>query len=191
MEGQPQLVTQANRILERIRSLRTPIAKLHPTATDVFFVPRHVLRKELSVGNIRTLLDYYGIIGVSCDTVHQDYLAVLGTLIAINQTKYIACFTQYLEFADDRLPFHDPSEWSPECCVFFEDFKSAQWAFCAQEFRAGRLGDKRLNPNRILPIIERRCLNRGPDSIVEEIDVHPDYNCLGVEVRKTCCMFSE
>lgn len=183
MEGHQNLSPQANRILEHVKSLRIPTAKAKSTAKDTWFVPRHVLARELGRSKIKILLDYYGISDVSCDTIHEDYLAVFGILITINQTKFIACFIQYEELADNRLPFHDKSQWLPECCVFFDEFKKAQWEFCAQEFRAGRLGDKRLHPDRVIPITARHCLNKGLDSIVEVIDIHPDYNCLLGEVR--------
>jgi hypothetical protein len=131
---------------------------------------------------IKTVLEIHGVWNVNSETIHKDYLAVFCTLIRIDKTEYITSFTRDPESADRYLPFLNDTGWSSQCSSFFKEFEITQWEFCAQEFHIGRLEDVQLRPNKILPITERRLLHKGPDSRVEQIQIHPDYNSLSTAV---------
>jgi hypothetical protein len=178
-----QLAHQAADIFERIESLRLPVAKTESSSQDVYFTPRHTLTKNINRDMIKKLLEYYELRDASCDTIHDEYLAVFCTLIRIRKAKHIVYFTRDPESADRYLPFLNHAGWSSECSSFFEDFEIAQWEFCAQEFYLGRLEDMQLRPNKVIPIIARTLLHKGPDSIVERIEIHSDYNYLNTAVR--------
>jgi hypothetical protein len=182
MERPAQLARQVDDIVECIDSLRLPVAKLKASSQDAYFTPRYELAKEFNREMIRKLLEYHGIRDANCDTIHEEYLAVFCTLIKIKKTKHIAHFTRDPESADRHLPFLNAAGWSSQCSSFFKDFETAQWEFCAQEFHMGRLEDMHLRPNKVVPIIARTTLQKGPDSIVEKIEIHPDYNCLNTAV---------
>jgi hypothetical protein len=127
---------------------------------------------------IKKLLEYHGVRDTNCDTVHDDYLAVFCILIRIGKPKDIAHFTRDPESADRHLPFLNNAGWLPQCSSCYEDFEVAQWEFCAQAFHTGRLEDMQLRPNKVIPITARKVIQKGPDSIVEKIEIHPDYNYL-------------
>jgi hypothetical protein len=182
MEHPSQLVQQVKDILEHINSLRVPVAKLEPSSQDVFFTPRRILAKEISREMIMSLLVYHGVRDINCDTIHDHYLAVFCTLIRIGKPEYVAYFTRDPESADRYLPFLNDAGWAPQCSSFFQDFESTQWEFCAQEFHIGRLENVQLRPHKILPVTERKLLHRGPDSVVEQIHIHSDYNYLKTTV---------
>jgi hypothetical protein len=182
MERTAQLAQQVDDIQKHIKSLRLPVAQSDPISQDVFFTPRRKLAEEFSKEMIRKLLANHGVRDANCDTIHDEYLAVLCTLIRIRKTKYIIYFTCDPESADRYLPFLNHTGWSSECSSFFSDFERAQWEFCAQEFHVGRLNDMRMRPNKIIPIIARKQLKKGPDSLVERIELHSDYNYLSTAV---------
>lgn len=185
----PQLAHQAEDIQRRIDGLRTRAIAFDSSTPDKYFIPRRKLAEVLSPNRIKILLEYHGLRGVNCDIIHYGYLAVLGTLTIIHRTEYITYFTRYEELSDAYLPFHDKSWWSRECHHFFEEFESAQWQFCSQEFHSGELNDVVLRPGRILPFIDRKIIKKGPNPIVEQIEIHPDYNLLHAEVstRQDLC----
>jgi serine/threonine protein kinase len=182
MEHPAQLAQQVDDVLELINSLRQTVAKPESALQDVFFTPRCILAKEFNREMIRKLLGNYGVRDANCDTIHDEYLAVLCTLIRIRKTKYIVYFIRDPESADRYLPFLNHTGWSSECSSFFSDFERAQWEFCAQEFHVGRLDDMRLRPNKIIPITARKQLKKGPDSKVEQIEIHSDYNYFNTAV---------
>jgi hypothetical protein len=182
MENPTQLAHRVDDILEHVNSLRLLVAKSESSSQDVYFTPRRTLAKEFNREMIRKLLANHGIHDANCDTIHNNYLAVFCTLIRINKAEYITYFTRVPESADRYLPFFNDARWSPQCSSFFKDFESAQWEFCAQDFRIGRLEDVQLLPNKIIPIIKRTLLHKGPDSKVEQIEIHPDHNYLNTAV---------
>jgi hypothetical protein len=182
MNRPTQLARQVDDILERIDSLRLPVAKSESSSQDVYFMPRHQVAKDINREMIKKLLEYHGIRDSNCDIIHKEYLAVFCTLIKIRKIKHIAHFTRNPESADRYLPFLNAAGWSSQCSRFFKDFEIAQWEFCAQEFHMGRLEDMHLRPNKVVPIIARTTLQKGPDSIVEKIEIHPDYNYLSTAV---------
>jgi hypothetical protein len=178
MTRQSYLVPQRDDILRRIDELRVLAANLDPAAPKEYFIPRFTLAKELTREKIKTLLDYEEVRDVDYDTIHDNYLAVFGTLIRIQKISYIAHFVHYQEFADIRLPFTTDHGWPPACSVVFEPFERAQWEFCAQELCFGRLDKVTLHPDRIIPITRRNVLKASPDSRVEKVTIHLDYNRL-------------
>jgi hypothetical protein len=182
MERPKQLMRQVHDILERIDSLRLPVAKSDPASQDVYFTPRHKLAKEINREMIKQLSEYYGVPDADCDMVHDDYLAVFCILIRIGKPKYIAHFTRNPESADRHLPFLNNAGWSLQCFSFFEDFEVMQWEFCAQDFRIGWLEDVQLPPNKIIPMIKRTLIRKESDFTIEKIEIHPDYNYLNTTV---------
>ncbi|KAH7393820.1 hypothetical protein DE146DRAFT_616618 [Phaeosphaeria sp. MPI-PUGE-AT-0046c] len=178
MERQPQLAHQVDDILRRIDSLRILAVKSDSSLAAECFTPWRALAHELSRDKIKIFLDYEGVRSANYEAIHDHYLAVFGTLIRIGKAGFIKCFTRSLECADRYLPFSNSTNWSPQCRDFFEDFEKAQWEFCALPFRPGELDDQLLRSSKILPITARTCLKKGPDSTVEQIQVHPDYDYL-------------
>jgi hypothetical protein len=177
-----QVARQAADIYERIDLLRLRVAKAESSSQDVYFTPRHKLAKDINRDMIKKLLEHNGVRDANCDAIHDEYLAVFCILISIGKIKHIAHFTRDPESADRYLPFLNDAGWSPQCSSFFKEFEIAQWGFCAQEFHIGRLEDMRLRPNKVIPIMTRTILQKGPDSIVEKIEIHPDYNYLNTAV---------
>jgi hypothetical protein len=182
MDRRSQLASRRDDILRLVDGLPTPAVSAASTTPNEPFVPRNDLARELNRERIKTLLDYDGVRDVSCDTIHEDYLAVFGILVWIRRTKYISDFVRYEELADTYLPFHNDNEWPSDCSGFFNDFKREQWKFCAQEFRPGKLNDSRIRSDKIIPIVARSTLSKSPDSIVENIVIHPDYDLLSSKV---------
>lgn len=154
------------------------------------FTSRRVLQQYLSPEGIGQFLELYKLGDLNANVINQHYVAVFATLIQIGKPEKIVYFYRHDHFADEHLPFRERQSWPQECHAFFDDFQRAQWVFCAQELRRDRLYNKRIDPERIIPIISRTHLKQGPDATVYKVEVHPDYNSLVRRVSTVHLLFS-
>jgi hypothetical protein len=149
------------------------------------FVPRHTLQQYLSRDKIRQILEFCNVWDVDLDTIRNHYIAVFGILVQIKRPEYIGHFITHQHFADDRLPFLDRESWLEDYRGdFFKDFYEAQWKYCAQDFRPGRLDNIVIQKERILPFESRSLIKRGADSKVEKVEIHKYYHSLRPIVSK-------
>ncbi|KAL5113929.1 hypothetical protein ACEQ8H_008178 [Pleosporales sp. CAS-2024a] len=143
-------------ILASIKKLRKPVgtsqiakATIRTIQSEEFFVPRRELARKLTADKIQTVLARDNVQGANPVLIHKHYLEVFAILLCIDKTRHIGSFTRHQKLKDTSLPFINKSEWPEERLEFFDDFKKAQWEFCAQEIHA----------------------------TVELIVVHADYDC--------------
>jgi hypothetical protein len=185
------LASQVEHIIKRIDRLPV-LAFDDPSQPDGRpFISRHALQQELSRDRIKKLLDYHLIRTVDVGTIYEHYICVFGILITIGKYEYIPYFVTHEHFSDDRLPFRDSADWFDEFRDdFFSAFYKSQWAFCAQKFRLGRLDNLQIQEDRILPFVDKRVIKKGSDSLVEKVEVHPDYNELVKKVITAQCYIS-
>jgi hypothetical protein len=178
MERRAQLVSQVDDILRGIEALQIPAFDAFSPASGRLFVPKQALRSYLTPNKIETLHRSCRRPTSHSEKVRNYYLAVFAILFEIGKGKYILHFIPYDGFADEFLPFDEftKKKWPHDCRKFFDKFYDTQWEFCAQQLKAGRLENKRMDPKRIIPIIAKVCLKGGPNANILKIKVHPDYN---------------
>jgi hypothetical protein len=183
MSRRTELASQVEHIIKRIDRLPV-LAYDDPSQPDGRpFISRHALQQQLSRDRIKKLLDYHLIRNVDVGTIYDHYICVFGILIQIQKYEYIPYFVAHEHFSDDWLPFRDSTCWFDEYRDdFFSAFYESQWAFCAQKFRLGRLDNIQIPEDRILPFVAKRVIKKGSDSLVEQVDLHSDYNELVLKV---------
>ncbi|KAF2687076.1 kinase-like protein [Lentithecium fluviatile CBS 122367] len=142
------------------------------------FVPEDDLHGYLSESTIRRLLSCYNLSATECTSIRGDYLIVFTILIYIGKGIHIAQFLAHERLSDRFLPLLNDHDLPHGCKDFFDRFYEAQWRFCAQRLRIGRLNDTQLDDRRIIPILESEALHEGPDSCTYKVKVHPSYNQL-------------
>ena len=190
MQRRAQLVAEADDIIRGIEALQTSAFDAFSPHNGRPFVPQKSLRNYLTVPRIKVLLRSYDLPSRAAENIRNYYLRVLAILLEIGKAKHVLHFLPHDGLADDFLPFDElhKNKWPSNSRKFFDKFYDAQWKFCAQQLKTGRLDNKRIDPNRILPFTTKACLKSGPDSEVLKVDVHPEYNDL---VPKVCHLFTQ
>jgi len=120
-------------------------------------------------------------IPVDEDVVQDSYLKTFCILLSIGAARYIRHFSEHNGLSDVRLPYNHtakPPEFpiSPSRPSLWADFCEKQWVFCAAEMKY-KIHDS-LEPNRILPIVERAVLGQGGSAVISKIVLHRSFNKL-------------
>jgi len=120
-------------------------------------------------------------IPVDGDVVQDSYLKTFCILLSIGAARYIRHFSEHSGLSDLRLPYHHDSKppnfpIAPSRPKLWDDFCEKQWVFCAAEMKY-RLNDS-LEPDRILPIVERKVLGQGGSAVISKIVLHKSFNKL-------------
>jgi hypothetical protein len=136
------------------------------------FLPRHALKSYLTIRQLRQL----GISQGELQTVHTGYITIFAILFWIDKAIYITRFLPYDHFDDERLPFQHFEGWPLECQSFSEEFYNAQWQFCAQTLKKGRLNNNQFLPQTIIPFIKREAIKEDIVSSTYMVEVHPDHD---------------
>jgi hypothetical protein len=138
------------------------------------FIRRATLRDYLTPNQLRKLLNSHG----ELDAVKTAYLVVFAILVFIGKGIYITRFIPHNDLDDEHLPFQHFGGWPDDCLEFKEQFFKAQWQFCAQSLKIGRLNETRLSSEVIVPITRRTLLKKGVVSSTYVVDIHPEYDLL-------------
>lgn len=105
---------------------------------------------------------------------------VFAILLSIDLGRHIRKFLGHQQFYDDKLPFispHDfPQHTDSQSETLYEQFRKAQWRFCAVTLRQGQMGD--IRDETPMPYIEQVYLGEGRSSRVYRVTVHPEYDHL-------------
>ncbi|KAF2852755.1 hypothetical protein T440DRAFT_17282 [Plenodomus tracheiphilus IPT5] len=165
-------------ILRGLEGLQVKAFDLAIRSESQFFIPRPVLRDYLTLTRIRLLLKFRGVVEDIAQVVRDQYIAVFGILLRMGKWEHIIYFLRSDRFADNRLPFYECESWRPSCRNYYQDFIKAQWEFCAQGLKDGGLYDNELLDDQVMPITSMRSLKAGPDTLVDIVRVHRDYNYL-------------
>ena len=120
-------------------------------------------------------------IPVDGSIVQDSYLKTFCILLSIGAARYIRHFSEHNGLSDLRLPYHHTSKppdfpISPSRPKLWDDFCEKQWVFCAAEMKY-KINDS-LEPNRILPIVERKVLGEGGSAVISKIVLHKSFNKL-------------
>ena len=115
------------------------------------------------------------------DSVVQDsYLRTFCILLSIGAARYIRHFVEHDGLSDSQLPYHssqpDNFPISPSRPDLWKSFCDKRWVFCAAEMKYKI--NVTLEPNRILPIVERKVLGKGGSAVVSKIVLHKSFNKL-------------
>ena len=146
------------------------------------FIPRSTLEEYF--GRPRRL-DYLldAVLGsrqrlsVDPNYVREHYLQSFATLLCIGEGPSIHHFHQYKSLRDEKLPFHTrPDDFPITTPDKFEEFRKAQWQFCASKLEYGM--NDRYKEEEILPITHREKIGEGGSAIVYKIVVDETYNAL-------------
>ncbi|CAF9943242.1 MAG: hypothetical protein ALECFALPRED_010901 [Alectoria fallacina] len=114
---------------------------------------------------------------VDADYVRRNYLQSFATLLCIGEGGLIHHFSQYESLKDQKLPYRTrPDDFPYTTPDKFEDFKNAQWQFCASNLEYGMNG--RFKEEDILPIILKEKIGEGGSAIIYKIVVDENYNAL-------------
>ncbi len=109
--------------------------------------------------------------------VRDHYLQSFATLLCIGQGPLICHFQQYNSLRDQKLPHRSrPDDFPITTPDIFEDFKNAQWQFCASKLEYGM--NDRFKEEDILPIIRKEEIGSGGSAIIYKIVVDAEYNSL-------------
>lgn len=109
--------------------------------------------------------------------VRDHYLQTFATLLCIGEGRLIHHFQQYNSLQDQKLPYRTrPDDFPFTTPDKFEDFKNAQWQFCASKLEYGMKG--RFKEEDILPIIRKEKIGEGGSAIIYKIVVDENYNFL-------------
>jgi hypothetical protein len=145
------------------------------------FLPRHTLKAHLTTRRLRQL----GINHAELETVYTGYITIFAILFWIDKAIYITRFLPYDRFDDEHLPFQHFEDWPPECQSFSEDFYNAQWQFCAQILKKGRLNNTQFLPQTIVPFINCKAIKEDVVSSTYVVEIHPDYDELTDKVHSS------
>lgn len=176
MQPPPEVADFLSHLKEnRVTAYGSP--SLSPAASRPF-IPTSVLSAYLTRLKIKELLRCFYRSEVEWEAIQHDFLAVFSILITINRGEYITHFVQSHNLTDDRLPFKHIDSFPSQCAEFWEAFYTAQWEFCAETFKRGKLNGTRFPSQIILPIVSRTNLKDGIDSCTEKIEIEPSLNSL-------------
>ncbi len=114
---------------------------------------------------------------VDPDYVRDHYLQSFATLLCIGQGHLIYHFQHYNSLRDQNLPHHTrPDDFPFTERDIFEEFKNAQWQFCASKLEYSM--NARFKEEEILPIISKVEIGQGGSAIIYKIVVDASYNFL-------------
>ena len=114
---------------------------------------------------------------VDANYIRSHCARSFAILLSIGQGSLICLFHQYDSLRDQKLPHHSrPANFPVTKPDVFEDFKSAQWQFCAPRLEVCM--SETFKEEIILPIIRRETIGKGGSAIVSRIVVDESYNLL-------------
>jgi hypothetical protein len=142
------------------------------------FISDHALRCYLTPDRLKNYLAD----PLEWESIQNGYLRVFSILLYIGRKEYITSFTPHINLDDENLPFQHSKYWPQQCESFFQLFFEAQWQFCAQPLRRGKLNDARFPQQAIMPITKCTLLRKGLDWSTFVVEIHPEYDFLTVEV---------
>ena len=146
------------------------------------FVPRSNLGKYFERPNrveklLDAVLDSHERPAVEANYVREHYLQSFAILLCIGEGRMIHHFQQYKSLRDQKLPYRTrPDDFPITMPDKFEDFKEAQWQFCASHLEYGM--NDRFKEEDILPITRKEKIGEGGSAIIYKIVVDEDYNSL-------------
>jgi hypothetical protein len=120
--------------------------------------------------------------------VQTQYLKTLCILLSIGGARYIRHFVEHDGLSDVRLPHTSkPHNFpiSPAKPNLWDLFYEKQWVFCAAEIYY-KINNS-LEPDRILPIVERKVLGKGGSAVVSKIVLHKSFNKLRGNPSLSAC----
>lgn len=150
--------------------------------TECSFIPRSKLeeffKKHHQIENLLdAVLNSRDRPAVDPSYVQEHYLQSFATLLCIGEGNMIHYFQQYSSLRDQKLPYRTrPDEFPVTTPDKFEDFKNAQWQFCAPKLEYGM--SNRFKEEDILPIIRKEQIGEGGSAIIYKIVVDESYNWL-------------
>ena len=165
----------------------SPEAKLSGIGGPLFeaeftFIPQSNLKKyfeeSLRWANLLDdVLDNKQRQAVNANYLRHNYARSFAILLSIGQGSLIHHFQQHDSLRDQKLP-HDarPADFPKMSPDRFEEFKNAQWQFCALKLEDGM--SSHLKEENIVPIIRRETIGKGGSAIVYKIVVEEEYNLL-------------
>ena len=114
---------------------------------------------------------------VDANYVRKYYLRSFATLLCIGEGHLIHHFQQHKSLRDQKLPYRaKPEDFPFTTPDKFEEFKDAQWQFCASNLEYGMTD--RFKEEDILPIIHKEKIGEGGSAIIYKIVVDETYNSL-------------
>lgn len=146
------------------------------------FIPRSNLEKYFEKPRrLEDLLD--GVLSsdqrpaVDVNYIRNNYLQSFATLLCIGKGSLIHHFRQHPSLRDCNMPYHTrPDEFPFLTPDIFEEFKNAQWQFCASKLEYSM--NVRFKEDCILPIILKEKIGEGGSAIIYKIVVDESYNSL-------------
>ena len=150
--------------------------------TECFFISQSKLEKYFErPRKVENLLD--AVLNseqrpaVDASYVRDYYLRSFATLLCIGEGSMIHHFLKYQSLRDRNLPHRvRPDEFPFTTPGIFNDFKNAQWQFCASNLERGM--NEGFKGEEILPIIRRERIGEGGSAIIYKIVIDKDYNSL-------------
>lgn len=145
------------------------------------FTPRSNLEKYFERPQVENLLDEVLSSkqrpAVDANYVRDHYPQTFATLLCIGQGCMIHHFQQYKSLRDQKLPYRTrPDDFPFMTPDVFEEFKNAQWQFCASKLEYGM--NDRFKEEDILPIIRKEKIGEGGSAIIYKIVVDENYDSL-------------
>lgn len=114
---------------------------------------------------------------VEANYVREHYLQSFATLLCISEGAMIHHFQQYKSLRDQKLPYRTrPDDFPITTPDKFEEFKDAQWQFCASNLEYNM--NDRFKEEDILPITRKEKIGEGGSAIIYKIVVDENYNSL-------------
>jgi len=138
------------------------------------FLPRDSLKTYLTPKRLRQL----GINPSEWQIIHTGYTTIFTILFLIDKAIYITRFLPHHCFDDEHLPFQHFEGWPLDCQSFSRQFDNAQWQFCAQTLKKGRLNNTQFPPQAIVPFIRRKAIKEDVVSSTYMVELHPEYDRL-------------
>lgn len=119
---------------------------------------------------------------VDANYVRGNYLRSFAILLCIGKGHLIHHFQQHQSLQDDKLPYGTrPDEFPFTTPDEFQEFKNAQWQFCAPTLNYTM--NSCFKEEDILPIISKDKIGEGGSAIIYKIVVDENYNSLLPQVR--------
>ena len=146
------------------------------------FVPRSNLEKYFERPRqlenlLDAVLDSHERPAVEAAYVRDHYLQSFAILMCIGEGRMIYLFQQHNSLRDQKLPYRTrPDDFPFTIPHKFEEFKNAQWQFCAPKLEYSM--NDRFKEEDILPITRKEKIGEGGSAIIYKIVVDENYDSL-------------
>ncbi|KAK4894202.1 hypothetical protein LTR27_007570 [Elasticomyces elasticus] len=143
------------------------------------FIPEDAISTHFDYQCLKTIVEALrtGLGRDDCNKLAGDilkfkYLRVFCILLCIDKAQHIRSLLKY-DLSDARFPVTQEPDDFPQG-VSWTAFRKQQWRYFAYKLVQGM--EKSISRDRVLPIVSRKPIGEGDETIVYKIELHPEYD---------------